>query len=65
MDCLRNTLAAIYLVAFAALVYGAGIPLVRLLYVYNIEQHPASDLCGYDPTDPGHPHFGGRCRNLP
>ena len=47
--------------AFVALIYGAVIPMGDLFYMYNIEPHPWSGLCGYNPGDPGHPHFGGKC----
>ena len=50
-------LGAIEVGAFAISPFG------QLWYFYN-KPHPWSELCGYNPGDPGHPHFGGKCRDL-
>jgi hypothetical protein len=50
--------------ALVALIYGAVIPMGELFYMYNIEPHSWSGLCGYNPGDPGHPRFGGKCWDL-
>lgn len=44
MNCIRNVLAATYLVALVAFIYGAVVPLGRIYYAMNIEHVPR--MCG-------------------
>jgi hypothetical protein len=48
------------LVALGLFIYGAVIPLGRIAYAMNIEQHSDADLCGWTP---GATTRAGRCRN--
>jgi hypothetical protein len=45
------TRTLVLIAAIGAFVYGAVIPLGRLYYMYNIEPHPWSDLCGWAPGE--------------
>lgn len=45
---------------FGALAYVTVVPFAELYYVYNIQSHPWSDLCGWTPGGETKP-----CKDMP